>query len=168
MSGSPNPSQHRVSKKSDPKIIGRFIEELSWLLATYNDVDFKNIPKILEKSNKSVDTPSGYNQDSIELLGSLPALFMDDEIFSSNKDIAEFSLHALGVSIPRWEKKSKYELIGHIVCNAKMLDHARLKRLCNSVQKLSDQRSVERQDIKEQIKSGLSWNEVIESMIYGE
>lgn len=170
MSESQTSRPRRTGKRNDPKALARFLEELSWLLSSYEDLDFKALPAILQPksgANRRETSAAKRDRESVELLGTLPALFMDDELFPSNEDIAEFSKHALGVAIPRWQKKSKYELIGHIVCNANLLNNSSLQKLFAGVQRLRDERSVERASLKRQRDLGLSWNEVIQIMLSG-
>jgi hypothetical protein len=90
---------------------------------------------------------------------------MDEELFAGNEDIVEFAKHALNIEIPRWHKKSKYELIGHVVCNANLLNDTRLQKLSQAIEKIQDARGRERDLIQIQRKSGLSWNEVIQNML---
>jgi hypothetical protein len=159
----------RAGKRNDPRALGRFLEELSWLLSSYEDLDFKALPQIVEdqsRSSRRFDNASD-EDEHVQLLGTLPALFMDEELFATNEDIAEFSSHALGVSIPRWQKKSKYEIIGHVVCHAKLLNGENLRRLVGAVTKIQDRRSGERASLKKQRTMGLSWNEVIQRMLAG-
>lgn len=148
----------------------RFVEELSWLLSSFDDLDYRALSNFAtEMGPVKTPTPSsarGRRNETIILLGRLPALFLDEDLFPSNEDIAEFANQALRIDIPRWHKKSKYELIGHVVCNANFLDSVHLNKLVSAVSNLQDSKSGQTRDIvQNQRKLGLSWNEVIQNMI---
>lgn len=168
MSEPKSSKQSRPLRRADPRTLRRFVEELSWLLSSFEDLDFKALSTVIEESQLSSSTRStakARRTENIQLLGRLPALFMDDELFSGNEDIVEFAKHALGIEIPRWHKKSKYELIGHVVCNANLLNDRRLRQLGSAIEKLQDDRGQARHLIQNQRRSGLSWNEVIQTML---
>lgn len=159
----------KPAKKSDPRTLRRFVEELSWLLTTFEDLDYRALGNFAAESvaTKSPSLGGSRNRrnEQTTLLGQLPSLFMDEDLFPGNEDIAEFAKHGLGIEIPRWHKKSKYELIGHVVCNANLLDSRRLKQLVAAVGKLQDSKSQTRSLVQSQRRSGLSWNEVIQYML---
>lgn len=158
----------KPARRADPRTLRRFIEELSWVLNSFEDLDFKALASLASESVPSTSSTAGAKNrrtDLITLLGRLPALFMDEDLFAGNEDIVEFAQHALGIEIPRWHKKSKHELIGHVVCNANLLNDRRLKQLGSAIEKLQDARSKTRNLVQSQRKSGLSWNEVIQNML---
>lgn len=156
-------------KKSDPRTLRRFVEELSWLLSTFEDLDYRALGNFATDSmmpkQSAGSSAKNRKSEQIALLGQLPSLFMDEDLFPGNEDIAEFANFGLGIDIPRWHKKSKYELIGHVVCNANFLDSRRLKQLVAAVGKLQDSKSHTRSLVQSQRRSGLSWNEVIQNML---
>jgi hypothetical protein len=147
----------------------RFIEELSWLLTNFEDLDFRALASFAAEGTASKQTPAtsakNRRNETITLLGRLPALFMDEDLFPTNEDIAEFAKHALAIDMRRWQKKSKHELIGQIVCNANLLDTHRLKQLVAAVGNLQDGKSQTRSLVQSQRRSGVSWNEVIQNML---
>jgi hypothetical protein len=158
----------RGTRRSDPRTMARFMEELSWLLDSYDGLDFKALSVLANQlvsasSAKSRGRPR--SDDNFIFLGRLPSLFMDEELFAGNEDIVEFAKYALDIDIPRWHKKSKYELIGHVVCNANLLDNNKLKQLSSAIERLQDSKSPARSELYHQRKLGLSWNEVIQNML---
>lgn len=128
-------SKELASEKRINKLI-IFVEELVWLLkstkinelqdAVYsirNEMyNYKNVKTISKEYSPS-------NPNKSYLIGVLPGLFQDSSLFSKNEDIADFANEALGIRISRVEKRSKYELIGLVVCEATELNDEKLNSL---------------------------------------
>lgn len=166
------PQTKKPTKRADPRTLRRFVEELSWLLTTFDDLDFRALANLAAEGNVTKhqagsSSKTRQNETTI-LIGRLPSLFMDDSLFTTNEDIVEFARHALKIDMPRWHKKSKYELIGNVVCNANLLDVDRLRQLIKAVESLQDVKSSTRDLVKNQREIGLSWNEVIQNMLSAE
>jgi hypothetical protein len=160
----------RRSKKTDEATLSRFVEELGWLLESYNDIDFSALPAFIQHQrsirNRSAHLRSLSRESDLTatLVGVLPSFFMDQRVFPSNIDLVEFAEDALGIRTPRWQKKSKNELIGHIVCHANEAPQSKLESLSRAIEDLVDEGG-RRSQIEEQRKSGLSWNEVIQQLV---
>lgn len=162
----------RLSKRSDPKTLARFIEELSWLLNTYSDLDFRALDHFVHAKPVTVSRPRTQrvsrklprNPNIHLLVGMLPGMFVDERLFPTNEDIAEFASSALGVVIPRWQKKSKFELIGHIVCTANGLKDNALENLVSALTEVTGEEET-RKAIESKRQQGLSWNEVIQTLL---
>ncbi len=163
------PQVKKPTKRTDPRALRRFVEELSWLLTTFDDLDFRALANLAAEGNmikqQSSNTAKMRQNETTILLGRLPSLFMDESLFTTNEDIVEFAKHALKIEMPRWHKKSKYELIGNVVCNANLLDVDRLRQLIKAVESLQDVKSSTRDLVRNQREIGLSWNEVIQNML---
>jgi hypothetical protein len=162
----------RQGKKNDRAVLFKFVEELSWLLSSYEDLDFHALGKlesIVEKSASTASITKHYSAmvepNARVLVGSLPGLLKNELIFRSNEDIIEFSVTTLGIQIPRWQKKSKYELIGHIVCHTDMAGPERLERLVQVLNKLLSDSGETMLNLQNQRKSGLTWNDVIQQLL---
>lgn len=159
------------TKRSDPKVIARFVEELSWLLSSYDDLDFSAIGKEFSQNqmirNRSAHLVSRADrpQTTIMLVGVLPSLFIDSKLFPTNEDVVEFARAAMGIDIPRWSKKSKDELIGHIVCHANTAPVEMLDELVVALERILDEKSSARKLVENQRRSGLSWNAVIQQLV---
>ena len=160
----------RVPRRSDTRTLSRFMQELSWLLNSYSDLDFKALEALSRESSSTAPLPkrriakSDKRQNVETLVGVLPGLFVDERLFPSNVDIVEFAATALGINILRWQKKSKFELIGHIVCTANALDDGAVSSLVSALTKVTGKNSA-RIQIENQRLQGLSWNEVIQNLI---
>ncbi len=50
-----------------------------------------------------------------QLIGILPAILIDTHKFPSNEDIVKLAEKSLPIRITRWQKKSRYEIIGVII-----------------------------------------------------
>jgi hypothetical protein len=166
-------SPRRSSKRSEPRTLLKFVEELSWLLSSYEDLDFRALGSLgaeFTRSQKAATNLRNHTATSRPptaqlLVGTLPGLLRDESLFPSNEDIVEFSTMTLGMTIPRWQKKSKYELIGHIVCHTDSADQTRLDSLVQILDSIMSDRGEAKRQVEEQRKSGLSWNEVIQKLL---
>jgi len=174
MSDSSSPrGTRRTSKRSETRTLLKFVEELSWLLSSYDDLDFRalgNLGNDLTRSHKAAENLQNHLAHkrlptTRLLVGTLPGLLQDDGLFPSNEDIVEFSSMTLGISIPRWQKKSKYELIGHIVCHTDSADQRSLDILVQVLESIMSDKGDIKRNLEQQRKSGLSWNEVIQNLL---
>ena len=164
-------STKKPTRRSDPRAIARFVEELSWLLSSYSDLDFKALGDLSSdialssRGTRNLFAHGSQQPSARFLVGVLPSLFIDEKLFPSNEDIVEFAQYILDISIPRWQKKSKYELIGHVVCQTEQAPISRLESLVDALNRLVDKRGKARISAEKQRQSGASWNEVIQSFL---
>lgn len=144
-----------------------FIEELSWLVNSKNVPDLKEIPELI-RSAISDNAPaiarkySSKNQNKNSLVGVLPNLFLDLELFKTNGDIAEFSESVLKIEIPRFEKRSRFEIIGLIVCEIPRLEDKELAVLVNAIEELTGDSDKLKKVKAEKQKANFSWNQTIQ------
>jgi hypothetical protein len=163
----------RPARRSDPRALQRFLQELSWLLASYEDLDFRALQQQVERAEPRrprslFDHAGDQSSAAAFLVGTLPDLFQDEAVFPSDEDIADFAQHALGVIIPRWSKKSKYEIIGHVVCHTSVADETRLRRVVGALERLTHDRERASNLITENKAQGMTWNELIQKLIRDE
>ncbi|ROP56170.1 hypothetical protein EDF81_3720 [Enterobacter sp. BIGb0383] len=158
-------------KRNEIIRVKKLLEELSWIMSEYSAADLKKVYNLLDSSlvdTKEISSSIGYspkNPNKHFLTGALPTLFLDQELFGSNDEIAIFSEEILGVKIPRHYKKSKYEIIGHVVCEASFLDDVGLKKLVMALEKIvSDEGRKKSIYNKKNNSTTFSWNEVIQSL----
>lgn len=161
----------RVTDETKVNYAIDFIEELSWLLESKKNLKLNEIPtilrsKLLTLSNvtKSADKYVSPNPNIHYLIGVLPRLFQDPNLFSKNEEIAEFAIEVLGIQISRVEKRSKYELIGLIVCEANTLNDKKLENLVNSLANITGSSEKINLMAKEKSLVGFSWNETIRKL----
>jgi hypothetical protein len=145
-----------------------FVEELSWLFESKNKLKLSEIPEILRRSLSTVNnvktTTSKYispNPNIHYLIGVLPRLFIDTKIFQKNEDIVAFANEVLNIEISRSAKRSRYELIGLIVCECNDLDDNALELLVDALSKITGNSEKIHQMAQEKSIVGFSWNETI-------
>jgi len=99
------------------------------------------------------------------LIGVLPRLFQDRKLFPQNEDIVDFAATALRLNMSRSEKRSRYEIIGKVICETDSLDEQQLTDLVKALEVLSSN-SDKLELMAEKKKSGtFSWNETIQELI---
>lgn len=103
-------------------------------------------------------------RDLKNLVGSMSIVLADIELFPANENIAKFALEALQIPITRWEKRSRYEMIGMLIMESINASPARLKEVGNLLSKISDESESMAQIKKRARQTGFSWNEAIRSL----
>lgn len=165
----------KAEKIRDPRTMTKFLEELSWVLNSYSNVDFRAIPDFIRHGNgdgvsrpRELETYVSKNPNIHFLVGVLPVIFSNERIFPSNEHIAEFGNAALGLQISRWDKRSRYELIGLIVCETVRLDDSRLSTLVKALQKIAAEDPHAQNLIQNTSSRKVNWNEVIQRLTSGD
>ena len=107
--------------------VANFIEELSWLLEKKKNISLKEVSLYIRDLNTYKDPyialSRGNNSHSQFLVGILPSLFLDEELFKNRGEILDFAETVLNLPVSRAGKRSRTEYIGWIVCEvAKMSD----------------------------------------------
>lgn len=159
------------SPKQDAVKTTRFLEELSWLFQSHSDTELKSISKALTEAVTQRTVRQGFssfaspNPNIHFLVGILPLVLRDESIFSTNGNIAEFAISALGMTMVRWEKKSRFELIGEIVCNAIDLDDGELSKLVEALSVLAGGDASAREVVRKAQSSRGGWNEIIQTLL---
>ena len=146
-----------------------FIEELSWLIDTKKGVDLKELPQLLRGMLDSNTLPIDSKYESTNpnknyLIGILPNLFQDEELFKTNIDLADFAENVLKISVSRAEKRSKYELIGLVVCEVTNLNDSNLTILVNALSKLTGSKEQLNQIKEAKKRANFSWNQAIQEL----
>jgi predicted transcriptional regulator len=164
-----------VPKSRDIKKLLMFLEELSWLMTTYSDMDFKSISNLIknriEEDFEAKAAVGGYissNPNKHFLVGVLPRLFNDSSLFPTNEDIAQFALKVMDLKISRFHKISKYEIIGHIVCQTESLDDKKLSKVVSALAKLAEDDEKTKNLIKKRKEENFDWNAIIQEIAAGQ
>ncbi len=166
-------NKKKVNKKSivDFNKTIFFIEELHWLLESRKEFDLKIVIKTLRDMQSQQDSISGIvgaykspNPNKHFLIGALPKLFQDSRLFPTNESIASFATEILMIKIPRFEKRSKYELIGKIVCETDTLSDHKLSQLVNALSLLTVNEDNLNKIREERKDVNFSWNETIQKL----
>ena len=146
------------------------VEELSWLLDSKKSIDLKEIPSLLRNllDNNSyisgTDKFSSPNPNKNYLIGVLPNLFQDNDLFKTNIDLADFAETILKIPVNRAEKRSRYELIGLIVCEVTNLNESDLTNLVDALSKIAGSNEKLKQIKEAKKKANFSWNDAIKTL----
>jgi len=148
------------------------LDELVWSLQGIKLEQIRDAANALrEVINQSTSTSAvarGYQSvdpNKRFLIGVLPRLFQDRSLFPQNDDIADFAAAALELPMNRTEKRSRYEIIGKVVCETDQLDERRLTTLVSALEKLVGDKE-RLAEMAEKKKSGnFSWNETIQELL---
>lgn len=164
----------KVSKKELNELVN-LMEEFSWVIKKYKNVDFRNVQSNLlniineeDFYNSNLTSFRRYkDKDSNKnyLIGVLPKFFQDKELFEKNLDLAEFA-ECLGIYLNNPEKKSRYEIIGTMLCSISEMDEFSLDKFVRAIEVLLLNEHL-REDIKKMRdvhKSAYSWNQVIKAL----
>lgn len=154
------------------KSLMNFIEEFTWVSNKYKDIDVKKLYNFLNDSSKNnnVDFDNKYyiksNKklgDKSFLIGCLPSLLMDRELFVKNKDLADFA-KLMGIDVRFPEKRSRDEIIGTIICSLQdESNEMKIIDICNFINELiSNEKLIENIKIEKKIfNENYDWNRVI-------
>lgn len=171
MSDSKKPRGKSVTDETKVKYAIDFIEELSWLLDAKRNLKLGDIPNILRNHMTTKDDVIGAankyaspNPNIHYLIGVLPRLFQDKKLFPKNEDIAAFAEDVLGIDVSRVEKRSKYELIGMVVCECNDLDDSKLEEMVSALAAITGNSEKINRFVEEKKKTGFSWNETIRNL----
>jgi hypothetical protein len=146
-----------------------FVEELSWLLSKKN-VDIKDIPSLLRSlldSNSSLQVNKKYespNPNKNYLIGVLPNLFTDQELFDTTNDLLTFANDVLQMNISRSAKRSRFEYIGLIICEIVNLNDDNLSKVVQALAKLTENKDNLTRFKEAKRKANFSWNEAIQKL----
>lgn len=162
----------KTRQTQDERTIRQFIEELSWVLSTYSNLDFRALPKILENNSpknyevaQSINDYISPNHNIHFFVGVLPNILNNKAIFPTKEKIAYFADEALDVDISKWNNKTKYEMIGQIVCMINTLNDEKLANVITALTKLiSGNESAKKWLKTESETQQRNWNEVIRQL----
>lgn len=152
----------------------KFVEEAANLVSKYNSNDIKKIKNSIQQVENDITDYSHYNlnlkrynhrnSNKNYLVGILPKFFQDRELFERNSDLARFANY-LGINLSSPEKKSRFEIIGTMLCVISEMDEQSLDKLVKAIENLMSNENVLNglKSIK-QVEPSYSWNEVIRAL----
>lgn len=150
-----------MKQSNKQKRILNFMQELSWITENYKDISVKDIYSQL-KVAKEDDVKSGkLRTDTKYLVGVLPTIFQDKELFPKKEDILEFAKQELGIELSLQSKRSKIEYIGTILCMVSNENSGKLERLVDALDTLLNNESKMAEVKKRRQEPNFSWNETI-------
>lgn len=158
------------NKKLKINEVANFLEELSWLIEKKRTLPLKEISSYLrdiENINEyplKLSSKNDDNKHSRFLVGVLPSLFLDEELFKSRDEILDFAETVLYLPISRSGKRSRTEYIGWIVCEVAKMNDSRLFELVSELENIiSDDYKIK--EVKKAKKEpNFSWNDTIKKL----
>ena len=162
-------NRKKVHSDHEQHRLFNFIEEICWLLDSNKDINFKKVSNYLTevRNYKTHASLNNKTTDQYNLIGILPSLLKDEVIFHSNSQLVQFANEILALTIPRWEKKSRNEIIGLIVCEVEDANKERLNILTDWSRNILNNKSKVKEMQNKAKKEGnlFSWNETIQKLV---
>ena len=142
-----------------------FIEEFAWFLKSKKNINLEETANLLRdiSINQSKESNS-LNTNVNELVGVLPFLFQDKELFKYNKDIVDFAEDLFNITISRQNKRTRYELIGLIVTEVTTLNKEKLNKLIKALSLITNDTSTLKEIRKAKKDINFSWNLAISNL----
>jgi hypothetical protein len=148
------------------------LDDLVWSLQSL-DVEKLQVAAETLRKNLQMETSNSLisenyrsgNQNKDFLIGVLPRLFQDKELFPQNEDITEFADAALGLETKRAQKRSRYEIIGKLVVEISNLNDQSFGLLANALENLIDDNDQLALVVKKKKTGEFSWNETIQNLL---
>lgn len=146
-------------KVTDIRDFINILEEISWIV----DRRSINMADIVKKLRETVDNQSGQDKTAsvTHLVGILPALFMDKELFVKNDDLLDFAEQILKLKAKRAGNRSRTESIGWIVCELSQSDECIRQDLIDALDELVGNEEKKSNLKKKRLLPNFSWNEAI-------
>lgn len=158
----------KMSKAKENKLV-KFAEELSWLMDAYKEFSLDDILELfIQNSKENSEHMHGLYSNTSYLVGVLPRMFQDKELFENNSDLASFAKDVLHIELKNSEKKSRMEIIGTIVCNIANDNSELLDTLVKALESIMDNESKMAEVKKSRKQPNFSWNAIIASFGKGE
>lgn len=169
-----NENKRKTNSEFEFKQFLNFFEELCWLLDSNKEINYKNISKNLNEYRNIIIhcTKNEFNalqnkSKEYNLIGVLPSLLKDEEIFQSNLQLVQFAEEVLSLFISRWEKRSRNEIIGLIICEVEEANKQRLSTLTEWSRNILNNKKTVCEYQRKAKSSGnmFSWNETIQKIV---
>jgi len=148
-----------------------FIEELSWLLDSKKNLSLKDSVGLLKElvENEPANQLGLFSNkvrrsNKRVLVGVLPELLQDEELFKSTSEMLDFAESVLKLKISRASKRSRNEYIGWIVCELSNLNDSQMVSFVDSLEEIAGN-EIKLKQIKDAKKQpNFSWNETISKL----
>jgi len=142
-----------------------FIEEFSWFLKSKKNINLEETVNILREITVEKHKENNSRNTNVnELVGVLPFLFQDKELFKYNKDIIEFAENLFKIKITRQNKRTRYELIGLIVTEVTTLNKENLNKLIRALSLITNDISVLKEIKNAKKDINFNWNQAISNL----
>lgn len=150
-----------MKQKNKQKRILNFIQELSWITENYKDITINDIYRQLQDTNDNGMTAGKLKADTKYLVGVLPTIFQDIELFPKKEDILDFAKQELGIELNIQARRSKIEYIGSILCKVSNENTGKLEQLVETLDMLLNNESKMAELKRHRQEPNFSWNETI-------
>lgn len=152
--------------------IANYLEELSWLIDGNKNISFKEISNLIRDLSYERNNLAHFNSSSIEneqsgktfLVGILPKILQDTELFKSNSDMLDFAEQVLQLKPSRASKRSRNEYIGWIVCEVSNTESKKLDDLYTQLRIILNDKNLVINIKKAKKSADFSWNEIIRNL----
>jgi len=138
-------------------------DQLQSAVRVLNDVvtdSRSHVKSAVAKSYQSTDPNKRF------LIGALPRLLLDRDLFPSNEDIVDFAAVALKLEMTRTvEKRARHEIIGKIVCETDTLDEQQLTDLVKALELIVGNKDRLAVMIEKKKSGTFSWNETLQDLL---
>lgn len=137
-------------------------EQLKSAINTLNFIvmDSKSqVHSVVAKTYQSIDPNKHF------LIGTLPRLLLDRDLFPSNEEITKFAEETLNFKIAQAEKRSRHEIIGKIVCETDKLDEKQLTYLVKALELIVGNKDKLAILIEKKKSGAFSWNETLQDIL---
>lgn len=147
------------------------LDDVIWAIQSLKLDNLRDAAAYLHAASAETSSPElradkkmGVNPNQGYLIGVLPTLFQDRNLFPQNEDIIAFSRSALGIEMNPSSNRSRYEIIGRVVCETAQLKDAALTELVAALADLTSSKQKMAEIAKKRETSGFSWNMAIQEM----
>lgn len=150
--------------------IANYLEELSWLLESNKSLSLKDISSVLREVDTSGNLLNNNNFTSNKsrnfLVGILPKVLQDNQLFKSNSEMLDFAEEVLNLKPSRASKRSRIEYIGWIVCEVSNSNNKKLDELYDYLEGvIGDENRIKKIKAAKKLPN-FSWNEAIRNISY--
>lgn len=153
----------KPSTNKDNKTL-KFLKELSWLLDTYKDISLRDVIDLVEKRSSCQSESCHLQNDTQYLVGVLPQIFQDEELFPKKEDILTFADEVLGIKLNIMAKRSRIEYIGTILCQVSNYNGDNKKLVETLETLLGNETKMKEFKKRKKEEANFSWNDTIFKM----
>lgn len=146
-------------KVTDINEFVNILEEISWIVDR-KSINLHDVVKML-RASAYTQNHSDRASSVTHLVGILPTLFMDPELFEKNDDLLDFAEQILKLKPKRGGKRSRTESIGWIVCELSCSEGFIREDLVEALDELVKSDEKKKSLKKKRQMPSFSWNEAI-------
>lgn len=124
------------------------VDKIDKYVSINQDTDDDVLPSKNRKQNENLES----------LIGTIPFLLLNEDVFEKNQDIALFA-QRLNIFIPSPEKKKREDIIGRIIASISKFDDKRISELTQAIKSLNSKSTT-----KNKNSFFREWEEVIKKV----